>query len=75
MKQRAQNLLGALVACGLVAILALSPGKSSAATILIVNQNAAGVGFNETTPSAPVGGNAGTTIGQQLRHFRGGLFH
>ena len=30
MKQRAQNLLGALVACGLVAILALSPGKSSA---------------------------------------------
>lgn len=65
MKQRAQNLLGALVACGLVAILALSPGKSSAATILIVNQNAAGVGFNETTPSAPVGGNAGTTIGQQ----------
>lgn len=35
------------------------------ATITIVNVNAAGVGFNDPTPAAPVGGNAGTTVGQQ----------
>ena len=49
MKLRAQKFLGALLACGLVAVLALSPEKVSAATILIINQNAAGVGFNDTT--------------------------
>ena len=37
----------------------------TAATIVIVNNNAAGVGFNDTTPVAPVGGNTGTTLGQQ----------
>jgi hypothetical protein len=37
----------------------------AAATITIVNTNAAGVGFNDPTPVAPVGGNAGTTLGQQ----------
>ena len=36
-----------------------------AATIVIVNGNAAGVGFNDPTPAAPVGGNAGATLGQQ----------
>ena len=38
---------------------------SQAATIVIVNQNAPGVGFNDPTPAAPVGGNPGTTLGQQ----------
>lgn len=65
MKLRAQKFLGALLACGLVAVLALSPVKASAATIEIINQNGAGVGFNDTTPAAPVGGNTGTTLGQQ----------
>jgi hypothetical protein len=37
----------------------------AAATIVIVNQNAAGEGFNDPTPAAPVGGNSGTTLGQQ----------
>jgi hypothetical protein len=37
----------------------------AAATITIVNGNAAGVGFNDPTPAAPVGGNPGTTLGQQ----------
>jgi hypothetical protein len=37
----------------------------AAATIVIQNMNAAGVGFNDPTPAAPVGGNAGTTLGQQ----------
>jgi len=35
------------------------------ATLTIVNNNAAGVGFNDPTPVAPIGGNPGTTLGQQ----------
>src|ERR1043165_3859597 len=35
------------------------------ATITIVNTNAPGVGFNDPPPAAPVGGNTGTTLGQQ----------
>lgn len=33
--------------------------------LIIVNANAPGVGFNDTTAVAPVGGNPGTTLGQQ----------
>ncbi|RZJ83675.1 MAG: hypothetical protein EOO64_05640, partial [Massilia sp.] len=51
------------------AALALACGSmgtaQAAATIIIKNNNAPGVGFNETTPATPVGGNTGTTIGQQ----------
>lgn len=36
-----------------------------AATITIINADPAGVGFNDTTVVAPVGGNNGTTRGQQ----------
>jgi hypothetical protein len=35
------------------------------ATILIVNGDPAGAGFNDPTPAAPVGGNTGTTVGAQ----------
>jgi hypothetical protein len=51
-------LITALAACGAL------PGWG-AATIIINNVNAAGVGFNDPTPAAPVGGNPGTTLGQQ----------
>ena len=37
----------------------------AAATIVIQNTNGAGVGFNDPTPAAPVGGNPGTTVGAQ----------
>lgn len=37
----------------------------AAATIIIVNTNDPGVGFNDPTPATPVGGNTGTTLGQQ----------
>lgn len=47
------------LACGVMA------GAQAAATITIVNLNAPGVGFNDPTAAAPVGGNAGTTLGQQ----------
>jgi hypothetical protein len=53
-----------LVAVG-VAFCALPMQASANATIVIVNNNAAGVGFNDPTPRAPVGGNPGVTLGQQ----------
>jgi hypothetical protein len=53
----------------LAAALALACGAvgtaQAAATIVINNLNAPGVGFNDATPAAPVGGNTGTTLGQQ----------
>lgn len=35
------------------------------AKITIVNKNSPGVGFNDPTPATPIGGNPGTTLGQQ----------
>jgi hypothetical protein len=52
------------LALALLAVLATGPA-SAAASITIVNVNAPGVGFNDPTPAAPVGGNPGTTVGQQ----------
>ena len=48
-------------------VVALSAGVVSAgpAQLVIVNINAPGVGFNDPTPAAPVGGNTGTTLGEQ----------
>ncbi len=50
-----------------VMLAALGAGQAqAAATIIIINNiNAAGVGFNDATPAVPVGGNAGTTVGEQ----------
>jgi hypothetical protein len=48
-----------------LAFAAIPSTASAAATIIIVNGNAAGVGFNDPTPAAPVGGNPGTTLGEQ----------
>lgn len=45
--------------------LLLAAGQVGAATVTIVNADAAGVGFNDATPASPVGGNTGTTLGQQ----------
>jgi hypothetical protein len=39
--------------------------QAGPAQIVIVNINAPGVGFNDPTPATPVGGNTGTTLGQQ----------
>lgn len=47
------------------AFVAMAGWAQAAANITIVNGNAAGVGFNDPTPAAPVGGNPGTTLGQQ----------
>jgi hypothetical protein len=53
--------------CGAVLLLAIFAASVSAgpAQFVIVNINAPGVGFNDPTPVAPVGGNTGTTLGEQ----------
>ena len=48
------------------AAIAGAPAAASAqATIQIVNADFPNVGFNDPTPAAPIGGNTGTTVGQQ----------
>jgi hypothetical protein len=50
-----------IVAVSLVA----SSSASGQAPVVISNNDAPGVGFNDSTPVTPVGGNVGTTRGQQ----------
>ncbi|CAN7342033.1 peptidase [Pseudoduganella sp. LjRoot289] len=38
---------------------------TAAVPVVVLNGDAAGEGFNDPTPAAPVGGNAGTTLGEQ----------
>jgi uncharacterized repeat protein (TIGR01451 family) len=47
------------------ALLLSAPAAFGNATIVITNGDAPGVGFNDPTPVAPVGGNTGTTLGAQ----------
>ena len=53
-----------LVAAAAV-VLFLAGTANAQGSIIIVNANAANVGFNDPTVVAPVGGNTGTTLGQQ----------
>jgi hypothetical protein len=51
---------------GTAALLAaLASTAFASATINIINMDGPGEGFNDPTPAAPVGGNPGTTVGQQ----------
>ncbi|HUD73055.1 MAG TPA: thrombospondin type 3 repeat-containing protein [Dongiaceae bacterium] len=59
-----RGLFAALVLVVAAALVAPAPAYANA-TIVIINGNAAGVGFNDPTAVAPVGGNPGTTLGQQ----------
>jgi hypothetical protein len=54
-----------LLALGALAALLLAPPVFGAANVVVVNVDAAGTGFNDPTPATPVGGNTGTTVGQQ----------
>ncbi|HSS27804.1 MAG TPA: PA domain-containing protein, partial [Usitatibacter sp.] len=47
------------------AILCAASMATQAAQVILVNTDPAGVGFNETTPATPLGGNSGTTVGEQ----------
>ena len=55
-------LVSALVV--LASLVSSQPARASA-TFTIVNLDGPGEGFNDLTAAAPVGGNSGTTIGQQ----------
>lgn len=48
-----------------LALLASAGQAQAAATIVINNINAPGVGFNDPTPATPIAGNTGTTLGEQ----------
>ncbi|MFL6235499.1 MAG: PA domain-containing protein [Thermoanaerobaculia bacterium] len=61
--RKMNRVLGLLVLAAL--LLAGSVPAFATANIVIVNTNAPNVGFNDPTPAAPVGGNTGTTVGQQ----------
>jgi hypothetical protein len=56
-----------LVAALVAVASALGPGRAGAASILVIPRDGAGEGFNDPTPVAPVGGNRGTTLGEQRR--------
>jgi len=56
-------MLRALLLVSLVGFAASS--ASASVTVTIQNNDSAGVGFNDPTPVAPIGGNNGTTLGQQ----------
>lgn len=65
-----------IITC-LVSLVVLAGGHAVAgpAQFEVVNINAPGVGFNDPTPAAPIGGNPGTTLGEQrliaLQHAAG----
>lgn len=46
-------------------VLAILPLSAYGAEVVVVNGDPPGVGFNDPTPAVPVGGNPGTTVGQQ----------
>jgi ABC-type amino acid transport substrate-binding protein len=53
-----------LLASGALALLLAAPAFG-AATLVVVNTDAPGTGFNDPTAATPVGGNTGTTVGEQ----------
>jgi hypothetical protein len=54
-----------LLVAGLLTAVAAPASADPRARIVLVNYDGPGVGLNDPTPVAPVGGNSGTTLGQQ----------
>jgi hypothetical protein len=63
-KNSTVKIIAAAAFVAVASFLSASP-VSATANIVIINNNAPGVGFNDPTPAAPVGGNPGTTKGEQ----------
>lgn len=61
----AKHIKGGLLAAAASLALGLSAQAGAAAQITIFNADGPGEGFNDPTPVAPVGGNMGTTLGEQ----------
>lgn len=59
------NLLKTLASLAAASLFALAAPAQAAANFVIIVADAPGEGFNDPTPAAPVGGNPGTTLGQQ----------
>jgi hypothetical protein len=64
MKKYLKRTIPTLLLTIAVALL-IQTSAAAQATIVIQNADTAGVGFNDTTPATPVGGNNGTTVGEQ----------
>ena len=58
-----KNSFKALCVSAVLGVAAALPAQ--AADFVLVNIDPAGSGFNDPTPATPVGGNSGTTVGQQ----------
>lgn len=63
-KNRPTTLFSSVISFVVLAAV-LSTFPAHAATITVINLDSPGEGFNDETAASPVGGNAGTTIGQQ----------
>ncbi len=62
---RCTEKFNAYLAIAVLAGLLLVPWTAGAATITIINMDGPNEGFNDPTAVSPVGGNPGTTLGQQ----------
>jgi hypothetical protein len=49
----------------LIALIVVAATPATAANLVLVNLDPPGLGLNDPTPAAPVGGNPGTTLGEQ----------
>jgi hypothetical protein len=65
MRKHIINAKNRIALFAVVLVLACSSSAFANATITIVNVDGPNEGFNDPTPAAPVGGNTGTTLGQQ----------
>jgi len=65
MKRATRRRWAPLLPVGLVLMGWAWAGAARAATMTIVNKDVAALGFNDPATATPVGGNPGTTIGQQ----------
>jgi len=65
MRKNIINAKRSLVLFAMMLVLVCSGSVFASATIVINNIDGPGEGFNDPTPAAPVGGNTGTTRGQQ----------
>ena len=59
-----RTILKAAVAAAVLSLACVSSALA-AGRVIVVNGNLPGVGFNDPTPAVPIGGNPGTTLGQQ----------
>ncbi|MEQ1765323.1 MAG: PA domain-containing protein, partial [Pyrinomonadaceae bacterium] len=60
-----KNIVRTISITFVLAVCFASAAFAGPAQFTIINLNAPGVGFNDPTPATPVGGNAGTTLGEQ----------